>query len=266
MQVFGVPAALGAATAVGTASLLNADVGLSVGLLTAAVGSLLYGYYVTAGFDRRLVTQLSGEAVSRQEQQEQSSIYQAVQSADPVVRGPLERIFYQYQSIDAAFSDGIDDSVEAVLVGSRDDLRQLSSRALQLGKLYQRLGSIIEGSNGQWLEAELGRITNELRRAAPGSVRDALEEARRSTERTLEQWRAAVDKQRQILSVLTVIEKNLQEFKLAMELRKADEALGASTSTPDVSELQARLTAAGQACDEIVGSGAAGHRTARRAR
>jgi hypothetical protein len=80
-----------------------------------------------------------------------------------------------------------------------------------------------------------------------------LESARQSTERTYKQWLAAVDKQTQIRSVLTVIETNLQEFKLAMELRKADAAMGQQTSGPDVTELQQRLVAAGEACDELVG-------------
>jgi hypothetical protein len=53
--------------------------------------------------------------------------------------------------------------------------------------------------------------------------------------------------------VLTLIENSLQEFKLAMELRKADAALGSRATGRDVSELQSRLIAAGQACDELVG-------------
>jgi hypothetical protein len=50
-----------------------------------------------------------------------------------------------------------------------------------------------------------------------------------------------------------LIENNFQEFKLAMELRKADAALGGDISGADVSELQSRLMAAGDTCDEIVG-------------
>jgi hypothetical protein len=54
-------------------------------------------------------------------------------------------------------------------------------------------------------------------------------------------------------NVLTLIENSLQEFKLAMELRKADATLGSATAGRDVSDLQSRLIAAGQACDELVG-------------
>jgi len=38
-----------------------------------------------------------------------------------------------------------------------------------------------------------------------------------------------------------------------MELRKADAALGAGSTAPDVTELQSRLAAAGEACDELIG-------------
>jgi hypothetical protein len=41
-----------------------------------------------------------------------------------------------------------------------------------------------------------------------------------------------------------------------MELRKADAAMGAETAGPEISELQARLVAAGEACDELVGGAA----------
>jgi len=104
----------------------------------------------------------------------------------------------------------------------------------------------------------------QLQRSPEGPVRDALLAAKESTERTHTQWRAAVDKQMQIGSVLTVIETNLQEFKLAMELRKADAAMGSQTSGTEVSELQSRLAAAGEACDELVGrSSQTGARRAR---
>jgi hypothetical protein len=50
-----------------------------------------------------------------------------------------------------------------------------------------------------------------------------------------------------------LLENSLQEFKLGMELRKADATLGSAAAGRDVSELQSRLIAAGQACDELVG-------------
>ena len=95
-------------------------------------------------------------------------------------------------------------------------------------------------------------MERELARTPEGPVRDALLAAHESTERTLKQWTAALEKQHQIRSVLTVIESNLQEFKLAMELRKADAAMGANQGH-NVNELQQRLIAAGRACDELVG-------------
>ena len=102
----------------------------------------------------------------------------------------------------------------------------------------------------------------ELERTPEGPVRDALVAAKESTERTLAQWWSAIEKQKQVGSVMTVIETNLQEFKLAMELRKADQALGAVASGTDVSELQARLAATGQACDELVGRASSAPRRA----
>jgi hypothetical protein len=261
LHVFGLPMAIGAVTAVGAASALTPDVGLSLGILTAGVGSVLYGYYVTAGFDGKLVRALQDESQSKLLEQEHEELNQALALADPMVRPVLHRILFQHHVIESAFADGIDDSVEAVLQGSRQDLRELRDRALQLSKLHQRLGTIIQGSDGRWLAAEVERMDRELKRTPEGAVRDALLQARDSTLRTFDQWQAAFDKQRQVASVLTVIEKNLEEFKLAMELRKADAAISTS-SAPDVSELQARLMAAGQACDELV----SGRRTERRRR
>src|SRR5580698_6711695 len=63
LHVFGVPGAVGAATSVAAASFLNPDTGLALGVLVAGVGTLIGGYYVTAGFDRRLVERLQGEKV-----------------------------------------------------------------------------------------------------------------------------------------------------------------------------------------------------------
>jgi hypothetical protein len=133
-------------------------------------------------------------------------------------------------------------------------------------KLYQKLGIIIQQSDGRWLASEVGRMERELKHAEDPSVREAMEAAKRSTERTLQQWEAAVHKQKQVRSVLTVIESNLHEFKLAMELRKADVAMNENTEAPDVSELQARLAATGQACDELVGRSSASRSRASRSR
>ncbi|MBN1610919.1 MAG: hypothetical protein JW940_30085 [Polyangiaceae bacterium] len=268
LQVFGIPAAIGAATAVATASTLDPGVGLSMGMLTAAAGSLVYGYLVTAGFDQKLVRQLQEEASEQQRASDLRELQQTVQWADPKVRPQLERILYVYDAIEAVFLDDQTDSVESILQSSREDLRLLRDRAVTMAKLYQRLRQIVQSADGRWLDGEVQRLAHESANAPPGPVREALEEARRSTERTLTQWRAAFDKQRQICSVLTVIETNLQEFKLAMELRKADVAMGAQAAMPDVTELQSRLAAAGEACDELIGRdrGQRGRTRARRAR
>lgn len=256
IHVFGIPAALGAVVAVAGASVLDPATGLSLGVLASGVGSVLYTWFVTAGYDTKLVEQLQAEATDRATSEDLAQLQGALLEADPSIRGQLERILSTYATIEAVFTDDQTDAVESILAGSRGDLKELRDRAIGIAKLYGRLRGIIESSDGRWLESELGRITREAERTEPGAVRDALEQARTSTERTLKQWRAAIDKQRQIHSVLTVIETNLQEFKLAMELRKADAALGAGTTAPDVSELQLRLSAAGDACDELIGRGA----------
>ncbi|MBW2455354.1 MAG: hypothetical protein JRI68_12620, partial [Deltaproteobacteria bacterium] len=144
-------------------------------------------------------------------------------------------------------------AVERILTSSRDDLEALRDRAVAMVTLHGRLRRIILQSDGRGLYNEIERIDNQLKGTSDGSVRDALEGALASTKRTHEQWKAAIDKQSQIEAVLTIIETNLQEFKLAMELRKADAAMSSQASGLDVSELQSRLTAAGQACDELVG-------------
>lgn len=264
MHVFGAPAAVGALAAVGTAAALNPDVGLGMGALVAAVGTVLAGYYVTAGFDRKLIENLQTEETERHHATKESEVAQIVATADPNLQPVLQRILFYHQSIETAFIDGIDDSVEAILQNSRGDLSALRDRALAMAQLFQKLTQIIHHSDGRWLASEVERMDRELGSTSEGSVREALEVARESTKRALDQWQAAIDKQRQVKSVLTVIESNLQEFKLAMELRKADAVLSDQPAQPDVSELQARLAAAGQACDELVGQGERRRRTTRR--
>ena len=264
MHVFGAPAAVGALAAVGTSAALNPDVGLGMGALVAAVGTILAGYYVTAGFDRKLVLNLQAEADEQQLAGKAHEVAHIVATADPSLQPILQRILFYHQSIEAAFVDGIDDSVEAILQNSRGDLAALRDRALAMVQLFQKLTQIIHQSDGRWLASEVDRMDRELAATPEGAVRDALAAARGSTQRALDQWQAAIDKQRQVKSVLTVIESNLQEFKLAMELRKADAVLSNQAAAPDVSELQARLAAAGQACDELVGRDEPRRRTTRR--
>jgi hypothetical protein len=260
MHVFGAPAAVGAATAIAAGATLNPDVGMALGALAAGVGSMLVGWWVTAGYDTKLVQQLQNEEASEQQQNEALDIQQAIYQADPEVKPLLERILFYHSNIDAAFADGIDDQVEAILQSSRPDLKALRDRAIAMSKLHRRLREIVQQSDGRWLHQEVQRMDGELSRTAAGAGRDALAAARESTARTLAQWQTAVDKQTQVRSVLTMIESNLQEFKLAMELRKADAAMGAQTAGADVSELQSRLTAAGEACDELMGRQAPGAR------
>lgn len=250
--MFGAPAAVGALTAVGTASLLNPDTGLSLGALVAALGSLIAGYYVTAGFDRKLVEQLQAEKLEEGVVADARQLAELVWNADPEVRPTFERILAVHASIEAVFVDGLDDDVERILDASRGDLRALRDRAAKMVVLFQRLGEVVQQSDGRRLYEEMERLKEEVRRMPEGSARRARDEARLSAERTYGQWHAAYERRGQITSVLTVIEKNLEEFKLAMALRKADHAEGSETAT-NVSELQARLTAAGQACDELVG-------------
>jgi hypothetical protein len=263
--VFGAPAAVGALTAMGTASLLNADTGLSLGALVAALGSLIAGYYVTAGFDRKLVEQLQAERVEEGVLASAKQLQQIMWSAHPEIRPIFERILAVHASIEAVFTDGIDDDVERILDGSRADLRALRDRAAQMVELYRRLGEVVQQSDGRRLYEEMERLKFEVAHLPEGAARRAREEARQSAERTYAQWHAAYERRGQITSVLTVIEKNLEEFKLAMALRKADHAEGAEGST-NVSELQARLAAAGQACDELVGRTPSEPQRARRSR
>jgi len=265
MHAVGLPSAFGAIIAAISASPLGAEVSLALGGLSAFVGVLLALYVIVAGFDRKLVEQLQREEQERFDAQKAGEIEAAVGEAQPELRATLQRIIGLHASIESAFADGIDDQVEAILVGSRDDLKELRDRAIAMAKLHLRLYQIVLQSDGRRLYDDLNRMTAELERTPDGAVRDALESARQSTERTYKQWLAAMDKQAQIRSVLTVIETNLQEFKLAMELRKADAAMGQQTTGPDVTELQQRLVAAGEACDELVGGSAARTRRRRRA-
>jgi hypothetical protein len=246
LHVFGAPAAVGAIAAMGTSSLLNPDVGLSLGALVAAVGSVIAGYYVTAGFDRKLVEQLQAEKVEAGAVADAQALDRIAWNAHPEIRPTLERILSVHASIEAVFTDGIDDDVERILDGSRADLRALRDRAAKMVELFRRLGEVIEQSDGQRLYDEVKRLTRETSRISEGAARRASEEALASAERTYSQWQAAVERQNQVRSVLTVIEKNLEEFKLAMALRKADAAEGSAGAT-NVSELQARLSAAGVA-------------------
>ncbi len=252
LHVFGVPGAIGAVASVGTASLLNADVGLALGALVAGMGSLLAGYYVTAGFDRGLVARLQAEKAQAGAVADAQGIQQAVWNAAPEIRPLLERIVTTHQAIDGVFADGIDDAVERILESSRDDLRALRDRAIKLADLYRRLGEVIQQSDGRRLYDEMNRMKAQLARIPEGPAKKAQQDACDSAERTYGQWHAAIEKQKQVQSVLTVIEKNLEEFKLAMALRKAA-ALDGEANATNVSELQARLSAAGEACDQLVG-------------
>ncbi|MGE0324999.1 MAG: hypothetical protein AB7S68_21930 [Polyangiaceae bacterium] len=252
LHVFGVPAAAGAAAAVATSAMLTPDAGPGLGMLVAAVGTALYGYFVTSGFDKKLNQQLIDEAKEQGVQSEFQELQNAVYNAEPALRPVLERILYYYNNIESVYADGASDTVEAVLESSRDDIKGLRDRALGLVNLHRRLSAVIAQSDAGYLKQELNRMEREMARTGEGPVRDALVAAHESTERTLKQWTQALEKQHQIRSVLTVIESNLQEFKLAMELRKADAAMGANQGH-NVGELQQRLIAAGRACDELVG-------------
>ena len=265
MHVFGAPAAVGAMAAVASSAALNPEVGLSLGLLTASVGTALAGYFVTAGFDKGLNDQLIEEAEEAEMAEAGEEVQAVIWNADPQIRPLLERVVWYYDSIEAVFNDGHTDTVEAVLEGSRTDLKALRDRALSMSKLYVRLRHIIQSSDPRYLQSEIERMDKELRRTKPGATYDVLAAAKESTERTLAQWQTAVDKQKQITGVLTMIESNLQEFKLAMELKKADAAMGAETAgAPNVTELQSRLQAATDACDELVGARGRRRRRARR--
>jgi hypothetical protein len=266
MHVFGVPVALGAVTAVASAEALSPDVGLALGAFSAGIATLLAGYYITAGFDTRLVKQLQDEQQQRGRALAEEAIQRAVFESEPELRPILERIVHDHASIEAAFEEGIDDQIESLLQSSRSDLRALRDRAIAMVKLHRRLRDTIRQSDGRWLDHEVRRMSAELQQTPEGAVRDALLAAKESMERRLSQWLAAVEKQKQVRSMMTVIESSLQEFKLAMEIRKADHALGAVASGTEISELQARLSAAGQACDELVGRASPAPRHARRSR
>lgn len=267
LHVFGVPGAVGAATSVAAASFLNPDTGLALGVLVAGVGTLIGGYYVTAGFDRRLVERLQGEKVEADARLDAEHLQAVAEGAHPEIRPVLLRIVATHASIEAGFAEGAGDAVDRVLQGSRDDLRALRDRALKLVDVYRRLSDVILQSDGRRLYDEMNRLKAALDRMRAGPARKAQEEACVSAERTYSQWHAAVDKQRQIGSVFTVIEKNLEEFRLAMALRKVDALEGEGEGAQaNVSELQARLTAAVEACDQLVGRASPAARRAGRAR
>jgi hypothetical protein len=253
MHVFGAPAAIGAAAAVAGSAALNPDAGFGLGVLVAGIGSLIAGYYVTAGFDRKLVERLQQEQREEQEHQASEEILRTLQTADSELQPVLQSILFDYDAIEGQFADGIDDQVEAILQTSRKDLRALRDRAVALVHLQGRLRAIIAQTDGHKLYEQVQQTGKRLEHTEAGGVRDALETALESTQRTYGQWRAAVDKQQQIVTVLTIIQSNLQQFKLAMELRKADAAMGTHDTGPEVNELQARLIAAGEACDELIG-------------
>ena len=265
LHVFGVPSAIGAIASVGTASMLNTDTGLALGALVAGLGTVLAGYYVTAGFDQGLVKRLQAEKVQQGAVMDAQNLQQVVWNAAPEIRPVLERIVATHQAIEAVFTDGIDDSVERILDSSRDDLRALRDRAVKMGDLYRRLGEVIQQSDGRRLYDEMNRLKAQLGRMPDGPAKKAQQEAFESAERTYGQWHAAIEKQNQVKNVLTVIEKNLEEFKLAMALRKAAAIDGESGAT-NVSELQARLSAAGEACDQLVGRQSGEFQRARRVR
>jgi hypothetical protein len=265
LHVFGVPSAIGAIASVGTASMLNADTGLALGALVAGLGTVLAGYYITAGFDRGLVKRLQEEKVQQGAVLDAQNLQQVVWNAAPEIRPVLERIVATHQAIEAVFTDGVDDSVERILDSSRDDLRALRDRAVKMGDLYRRLGEVIHQSDGRRLYDEMNRLKAQLGRMPDGPAKKAQQEAFESAERTYGQWHAAIEKQSQVKNVLTVIEKNLEEFKLAMALRKAAAVDGESGAT-NVSELQARLSAAGEACDQLVGRPSGEFQRARRVR
>lgn len=265
LHVFGIPAALGAIIAMAAAGTIGPGAGLGLGFVAMVVGVLLAGYYVVAGFDKRIVERLQQEQAAAAQEAAEGELQQVIISADPKLRQRLQRIVQHHAMIEATFVDGVSGPVESILNASRPDLAALRDRAVAMVKLYGRLDAIIRQSDGQGLAREIRRMETELEQMEDSSLRDAMEAALKSTQRTHEQWLAAIDKQQQIESVLTIIETNLQEFKLAMELRKADAALGSQQAGPEVSELQARLTAAGQACDELVGRKSERRRSRRKA-
>jgi hypothetical protein len=252
LHVFGAPSAVGAMAAVAGAATLTPDAGMALGALTAGTLALLSGYYVVAGFDRKLVEQLQNEEQGVAQNLEAAELARVLAQADPAIQAQVQQCFALYDAIEAVFADGIQDDVEAILQNSRSDLMALRARAIAMCKLHQRLDAIVRESNAQALYADVQRMDRELSNMSEGATRDALLAARQSSVRALEQWNNAFEKRAQVGNVLTLIQNNLQEFKLAMELRKADAAIGTSTAG-DISELQQRLVAAGDACDELVG-------------
>lgn len=264
LHVVGVPMALGAAAAVASGSALNPDVGMALGALAATVGAVIAGYFVTAGFDKKLVAQLQREAQQKAEHAEAGDLQRAIWEAEPELKPLIERILFYQGNIEQTFADGIDDPIEAVLQSSREAIRGMRDRAVALVKLHGRLRQIIQQTDSRGLYEEIERMNGQLGRIGEGAARDALVAAKESAENTLGEWKAAIDKQAQIRSVLAMIESTLQGFKLKMELRKADATMGSERATTDVGDLQARLAAAVEACDELSGRTARAPRRVRR--
>src|SRR5688572_5871695 len=166
----------------GAASTLNADTGLALGALVAGLGTVLAGYYVTAGFDRGLVKRLQEEKVQQGAVLDAQNLQQVVWNAAPEIRPVLERIVATHHAIEAVFTDGIGDSVERILDSSRDDLRALRDRAVKMGDLYRRLGEVIHQSDGRRLYDEMNRLKAQLGRIPEGPARKAQQEAFESAE------------------------------------------------------------------------------------
>src|SRR5688572_3955771 len=91
LHVFGAPGALGALTSVAAATALTPQAGLALGALTAGTGVLLAGYYVVAGFDRKLVAQLQDDARARERGLAQAELGRVLSGCEPAVRAQLER-------------------------------------------------------------------------------------------------------------------------------------------------------------------------------
>lgn len=253
LHVLGAPLAAGMVTSAVSADLLNAGAGLGLGGLVAGVGAVLAGYYVVSGFDRGLVDALQKERAEGQLETRRSAITSIVSSAPDELRPIAERVVANYDAIEQYFTDGISDQVEAVLQTSLGDLEALRDRAVSLVGLHNQLSGILRQVDVYALNSELQRTTSQLQASPPGQASEALLAAQESTQKAIAKYQAAQQKQQQVRNVMTVIDTSLQEFKLAMELRKADATLSSDSGAPDVSELQLRLEAAGQACDELVG-------------
>lgn len=157
------------------------------------------------------------------------------------------------------------DTVEAVLEGSRTDLKALRDRALSMFKLYVRLRHIIQSSDPRYLQSEIERMD---KGAAAYETRRNLRRARGRKREHRGYSRPVANRGGQAEANHRRVDHEREqsaEFKLAMELKKADAAMGAETAgAPNVTELQSRLQAATDACDELVGARGRRRRRARR--